>query len=430
MKGVRVDVTGCFLDRTGLCARDLANLAPRLEAARAAMLARETAPDWARQLAADYDANRWESALYRVLKGAHHLRDQVDAAVIVGPGDWTIGAKALMQACSDPYFNEHDRGERGSRQRLYFAGEDHDNDALQGLVRRLEHGPIAPCDGRWALVAIAGPDSTPETEIAFDELTAALRRKLKAGASTWQQFIVPMTAGNSLFAERLRTLQGEHGFRLPDEMPPCASLFSAVALLPAAMLGADVVRFLRGAMQMRERFLREPIGQNPVLDLVGVQTLLERRCGLSSRVLSVWASALAGAAEWRRRLARTTASQGGGRWRIAGVADAAERRTIAAQLASDELLIQWCVEQWRCDPAPAGVLDGAPAGAEATLPQRTHYDLLQVRRTLREAGRAQIEVWLPQVDEGSLGQLFQLALLANELEGWLRKNPPPIRTAA
>ena len=97
MKRVTYDPSGCYLGSTGLTAASLQELAPRLEAAREEVLVKDAALyasggpipaeknpldagflDLPKRLLDEYNADRPSSQLYRILKTAHRLRDQVD----------------------------------------------------------------------------------------------------------------------------------------------------------------------------------------------------------------------------------------------------------------------------------------------------------------------------------------------------------------
>ena len=63
--------------------------------------------------------------------------------MVLGIGGSYMGARALMDACCEPYFKELSRGDRGGRPRMYFEGNNVDNDASQGLLRLLGGGRVA-----------------------------------------------------------------------------------------------------------------------------------------------------------------------------------------------------------------------------------------------------------------------------------------------
>lgn len=132
------DPTGVFLAETGISPEDLAGVATQLEAARTETMAdvqlfhsggtvpKEKEPldsafiDMPNRLLAEYRADRDASELGRILKTAERLRESVDRVVVLGIGGSYMGARALMDACCEPYFNELSRADRGSRPRMYF----------------------------------------------------------------------------------------------------------------------------------------------------------------------------------------------------------------------------------------------------------------------------------------------------------------------
>ena len=63
------------------------------------------------------------------------------ASCVLGIGGSYMGARALFESCCHPYHNELTRGQRGGHPRMYFEGNNVDNDALQG------------CSTCWAAIA-------------------------------------------------------------------------------------------------------------------------------------------------------------------------------------------------------------------------------------------------------------------------------------
>ena len=59
-------------------------------------------------------------------------------------------------------------------------------------------------------------------------------------------------------------------FQIPDGVGGRFSILTAVGLLPAAIMGLDIVRLLEGAAAMNEHFCTAPVGENVVLDFTAV----------------------------------------------------------------------------------------------------------------------------------------------------------------
>src|SRR5262249_61465258 len=80
------------------------------------------------------------------------------------------------------------------------------------------------------------------------------------------------------------------------------SVFSPVGLLPAAIVGLDVLALLLGASTMTKRFLEEPFERNPVLQYAAVNHLMATELGKNSRVLAVWSKKLESLGMWHGQL--------------------------------------------------------------------------------------------------------------------------------
>ena len=208
-----------------------------------------------------------------------------------------------MEACCEPYFNELDRGQRGSRPRMYFEGNNVDNDASQGLLRLLGNGrPADTVEDRWAIVVISKSGATLETAVAFRQFLAALKQSVGGDAQKLAQLVVPVTGTSGKLFNLAKALGCPELFRVPDGVGGRFSILSAVGLLPAAILGLNVVRLLEGAAAMNEHFRTAPPGENAVLDYVGAGYLLEKEYGATIRVLNVWSKALESVGLWYDQL--------------------------------------------------------------------------------------------------------------------------------
>ena len=97
-------------------------------------------------------------------------RNVVDSVVVLGIGGSYMGARALLEACCHQYYNEVEPLMRRGRPRMYFEGNNVDNDALLDLVRLLESR-----GDRWGIVVISKSGGTLETAAAFRILLRELR---------------------------------------------------------------------------------------------------------------------------------------------------------------------------------------------------------------------------------------------------------------
>jgi glucose-6-phosphate isomerase len=218
-----------------------ADEAAAFEAVRAAMGGDEVVRGPAVMLA-DYGTNRSASELFALLARARRIRESIDRLVFVAAGPSHHAMRLLFETCCHPFHNDLDRGERGGRPRLFFVGNDFDGDVLAGLFDIVAGVRAASRDDlldRFGIVAIDDGDVDGTVRAALHLLRPALEG---AGGP-------PM----SLPAERLTELPA-----------PGLSPFTTATLLPAAVVGIDVVRLLEGAVAMNVRFAEAPPPTNPV----------------------------------------------------------------------------------------------------------------------------------------------------------------------
>jgi len=451
MDRIQYDPRGALTGAPGVSADDLGSLATCLKSARAETLADELL--WSsggsisaekepldagfiglpERLLAEYQEDQQESEVGHVLATAERLRETVDRVVVLGIGGSYMGARALMDACCHPYHNELARGERDGRPRLYFEGNNVDNDALAGLLDLLEAGQTdagggndAGGRGDWAIVVISKSGGTLETAGAFRIFLGALARSLEGDGAKLAERVIPVTGQTGKLADLSRSIGCPEIFQVPDGVGGRFSIFSAVGLLPAAILGLDVVQLLRGAAEMNQHFCSAPPGQNVVLDYVGVGHLLETKLACKTRVLSVWSKGLEAVGLWYDQLLAESLGKderGALPLTVVNTRDLHSRGQQHQEGVPDKLITNLIVQQYRRDALQIGHSDRDQDQlnelAAKTLPEIMSAAIAGTNQAYNDVGRPTADLLLPATDESSLGQLFQMLMLATVVEGRL-----------
>jgi len=302
--------------QSGMSEEDLKWLAPRLIAARQEVLSNlalyETGgpvPEEKKPLdAAFFDLpermlDEDEDVFERIRATADRLAAEVDRVVVLGIGGSYMGARALFEACCHPYHNELTRQQRGGRPRIYFAGNNVDNETVQGLLDILGRENAADkIDDRWAVIVISKSGETLETAVAFRVFLDALRKSCGDNTEKLKRRIAAVTGEQSRLRDLVSAIGCKEIFTIHEGVGGRFSILSAVGLLPAAVMGIDVVKLLEGAATMNERFRTAPPRENPVLDYVGTTYLMEIRRGTNIRVLSTWGDKLEAVGLWYDQL--------------------------------------------------------------------------------------------------------------------------------
>ena len=443
---IRYDPNGSFIAGGGIGPSDIKAITPQLETSRVEVLhdlslwldgnsvPADKHPldagfiDLPDRLLRDYRAQPEASELGKILATADRLREKVDRVVVLGIGGSYMGARSMMEACCHPYHNELSRGERGSRPRMYFEGNNVDNDAAHGLLDLLRTSEgLKTTSDRWAIVVISKSGGTIETAVSFRvflrELQAALEKNQDSDLG---DLVVPVTGNDGKLNELATAIGCRDIFRVPDGVGGRFSVLSAVGLLPAAILGLDIVQLLKGAVMMNQIFREAPVGENPVLDFVAVSHCMESLRRADTRILSVWSKGLEAVGLWYDQLlAESLGKNGQGALplTVVNTRDLHSRGQQHQEGCRDKIITNVIVDRFRQDPLAVGHQqwnhDQLNSLSEKTLPDIMYAALEGTNQAYGEDSRPTANLHLPQQNEASLGQLFQMLMLATVVEGRL-----------
>ncbi|NLF09785.1 MAG: glucose-6-phosphate isomerase [Pirellulaceae bacterium] len=422
-----------FVRQTGIVEADLKWLAPRLAAARQEVL--DNLALYARGIAPPEEKQPLDAAFFdlperlldedrplteRIAAAGDRLAKEVDRVIVLGIGGSYMGARALFESCCHPYHNELSRQRRGGRPRIYFAGNNVDNDSTQGLLDLVEG------TDDWGIIVVSKSGTTLETAVAFRLFLEALRKACKDDKKKVGDRVIAVTGESGGLRNLAQAIGCREIFPIPDGVGGRYAVLSAVGLLPAAVMGLDVGHLLEGAAAMNERFRASPPMENPALDYAGVSRLMDSRRGETIRVLSVWADGLEAVGLWYDQLLAESLGKNG--WgptplTVLNTRDLHSRGQQHQEGRRDKLITNLVVEQthreWLavepsdCDQDNLNSLSGK------TLPDILRAAYAGVNQAYAEDYRRTATITLPRLDEGSLGQLFQMLMLATVVEGRL-----------
>ncbi len=369
-----------------------------------------------------YEVARPTSEVSAILRTAKRLQSSVDRIVVLGIGGSYLGARALVDTCCDPYFNELPAGHRGGRPKIYFAGNNVDNDSTQGLLHLLRstNDPGNP-HSRWGMIVISKSGGTLETAVALRQFINAWRESF--GDERLGEFLVPVTGRSGKLSDLADSIGCPERFPVPDGVGGRFSVFSAVGLLPAAVMGIDIVKLLNSAAWMNDHFRRISFSKNLVLQYVAVNHLLESLRGCHTRVMSVWSNSLETTGLWYDQLfAESIGKAGVGALplTVVNTRDLHSRAQQHQQGRRDKVMNNVVLERTRTDPVAVGKTgwndDGLDGFAGFNLPQIMDAAIRGTNEAYREGGRPTTTLTLPVAGEAGIGQVMQMLMLATVVE--------------
>ena len=340
--------------------------------------------------------------------------------MVLGIGGSYMGARALLEACCPHYYNELAASVRGDRPRMYFEGNNVDNDAATGLIDLLESQ-----SDPWGVVVISKSGGTLETAASLRIFLQKLGQSLSGGKKV-ADFIVPVTGKSGKLFDLSTALGCEEIYEVPDGVGGRFSVLSAVGLLPAALLGLDIEKLLAGAKAMNDHFASADPADNVVLKYVGVSHLLESKQGCVTRILSTWGKRLEAFGFWYDQLLAESlgkAERGAFPLTIVNTRDLHSRGQQHQEGVRDKLITNVVVNNAQKAPLAIGESDYNQDQlnelADKTLGDILSAAIAGTNQAYAEDNRPTADIVVDDLDEHAMGQLLQMMMLATVAEGRL-----------
>ena len=218
---------------------------------------------------------------------ARMLRKECDVIVCIGIGGSYLGAKAVIEALSNP-FACYDN----SKPKIVFAGQNISEDYLFELQEYLK-------DKKFGIISISKSGTTTEPALAFRLLKTQLEQQV--GKQVARQLIVCIT---DKAKGALRTLATEEGYKtyvIEDNIGGRFSVLSPVGLLPIACAGFDINRLIKGADDMQKICTSKDLDNNPAATYAAARNALYSK-GKKVELLVNFEPKLHYIAEWWKQL--------------------------------------------------------------------------------------------------------------------------------
>jgi glucose-6-phosphate isomerase len=370
------------------------------------------------------------SELGKVIAQAARMREQVDNVVILGIGGSYMGPRALFEALRSSYHNQLPAKNRLDVPRIFFEGNNADNDALQELLDMLQETCVDPEERteRWGAIVISKSGGTLETSVAFRVLRREAAEYYGPRSERLKDLFIPITGLTGKLRELVRALgfDDTNTFTIPENVGGRYSVFTHVGLVPAAVMGLDVRALLLGASAMSRRFMEEPFERNPVLQYAAVNYLMSEEYGKPNRVMSIWSKKLEAVGLWYDQLlSESLGKQGRGATPLTAVEtrDLHSRGQQNQDGVRDKFINNLVVKAPRAQPIAVGMADHNEDELNSlnrkTLPDIMDAAFRGTNEAYFEAARPTANIVVPVLSEHTMGQLMQMLMLATVIEGRL-----------
>jgi glucose-6-phosphate isomerase len=210
-------------------------------------------------------------------------------------------------------------------------------------------------------------------------------------------------------------------FFVPPNVGGRFSVLCPVGLVPAALIGLDIGKLLKGAKDANAACWSEKLDQNPALLSAAVHHALDTKRGKKIEVVYAYSSFLWGAAFWYRQLwAESLGKRVNRKGEVVetgqtpvaalGVTDQHSQSQLYMEGPRDKMITFWEVEKPRAElkiPKDFAKYDSCGYLGGKTLGQLFRAERVATEAALSEAGRPNCRWTLPRVDEYTVGAFFQ-----------------------
>ena len=166
------------------------------------------------------------------------LRSKADVVICIGIGGSYLGAKAVLDAMSNPFELLHAKHENPI---VLFAGQNISEDYTAELLAAVKDHSIAT-------IVISKSGTTTEPAIAFRIIKEEIEKRY--GKEEARERIVAITDQARGALKTLATQEGYQTFVIPDTVGGRFSVLTPVGLLPLAVGGVDIAKLVAGAQAM------------------------------------------------------------------------------------------------------------------------------------------------------------------------------------
>ncbi len=228
-----------------------------------------------------------EETVWYVKEYAAMVQGRFDNILVLGIGGSALGGLAVTEALLKPYWNLLSEEQRNGLPKIFFL-DNIDPDTITGLLNVL--------DLKKTLVnVITKSGSTAETMSQFMIVKNILEKEL---GDEYRYNIVSTTDKKTGILRQISEQEGYKTFVVPDDVGGRFSVFSAVGLLPFALVGIDVDEIMNGIKDMDLALKNTDIFENIAAQNALIHYLMDTKKGKNLSVMMPYSSRLKYVSDW------------------------------------------------------------------------------------------------------------------------------------
>ena len=238
-------------------------------------------------LPVNYDKNEFE----RIKKAAKKIQNDSDFLIVIGIGGSYLGARAVIEALTNCFYNMIP-SKRRKTPKILYAGNNLSPNYLHDLLELIAEKDIS-------LNVISKSGTTTEPAIAFRILREAIETKY--GVEEAKKRIYVTTDKEKGALKTLADDEKYETFVIPDNVGGRFSVLTAVGLLPIATAGIDIDKLMKGAEDARGKYSDPDVKFNDCYKYAVIRNLLYNS-GKTNEILANYEPQLHYMTEWWKQL--------------------------------------------------------------------------------------------------------------------------------
>ncbi len=228
-----------------------------------------------------------EETLWYVKEYAAMIKGRFENILVLGIGGSALGGIAVTEALLKPYWNLLSEEQRDGLPRIFFL-DNIDPDSMTGLLDMLDLS-------KTLVNVITKSGDTAETMSQFMIVKDRLEKEL---GDTYRYNIVATTDKRTGILRQISEQEGYKTFVVPDDVGGRFSVFSAVGLLPFALVGIDVDSIVNGIKDMDLALKNTDIHNNIAAQNALIHYLMDTQKGKNLSVMMPYSSRLKYVSDW------------------------------------------------------------------------------------------------------------------------------------
>lgn len=231
----------------------------------------------------DWPLNYDQAEFARILEVKNRLKGKYDTVVVCGIGGSYLGLRAANEMIRGLYPDDGIE--------CIYVGNTFSHTYISQVLKHLEKRNVV-------LNVISKSGTTTETSLAFRLFEQFMNQKYGDDA---KNRIFATTDKSRGTLKALASKKGYETFTIPDDIGGRYSVFTAVGLLPLALLNVDIEALMKGVKRAYEDLLTSDLNQNPAYQYAVARRILDN-AGYKAEMFVSYHLQLMMVAEWWKQL--------------------------------------------------------------------------------------------------------------------------------